>query len=81
MSLAPGVDTRNYAPTLPSFPDLGWLRRLNGPREVYALSIDQLWFAVAVALGLLLAGWLIVGAELAPPYQPAPTPAEHLLVL
>jgi len=87
MSLAPNLPTKPLFPVLPAIPLAEGLRRLStalrgrlgGPREVYAISVDQLWFAVAVALGLLLAAWLIGGVDL--PLSPPPLPAEPLLVL
>lgn len=45
------------------------LRRM---RDLYALGVDPVWFALAVVLGLLLASWGagLTGLPLHPPAQP-----------
>lgn len=40
-------------------------------REFYALGVDRVWFALAVVLGLMMAGWLAALLGLvAPPSSP-----------
>ncbi len=78
--------TRTLSPTLPGLARVAALRRraaialrrlrlpTQGPQEAYALSIDQLWFALAVLFALLSAGWILAGLSpaLAPPTPPIP---------
>lgn len=47
-----------------------------GAAELYAVGFDRLWFALAVALAMYLAGWLLGNLALAPvPPMPVPPPA------
>ena len=46
-----------------------------GAAELYAIGFDRLCFALAVALAMYLAGWLLGNMTLAPaPPMPAPPP-------
>lgn len=60
----------------------GWQQGLVARlRLFYALGVDQVWFALAVALGLLLAALLLGSGASGPVPNPAPVPPPIPTVL
>lgn len=82
MSLVSDFPVRNPLPALPSLPLADWIGRLRRARwlsELYAVSVDRMWFAAAVLLGLIVAGWIVSAPQPAP--APPPGPVETILTL
>jgi len=89
MAASLGLDRPSVVP-FPAPPVLPLLRRrvrgwqqglVARLRLFYALGVDQVWFALAVALGLLLAALLLGGGASGPVPTPVPPPAPTVLPL